>query len=50
MGTKPLLQEGDKMLARTPVSLTNTLATTANSGIVPSPANPTKHYLQKARL
>jgi len=32
MGTKPPLQEGDKLLARSPVSLTNTLATTANGG------------------
>jgi len=32
MGTKPLLQEGDKLLARSPVSLTNTLATTASGG------------------
>jgi len=32
MWTKPPLQEGDKLLARTPVSLTNTLATTANGG------------------
>ena len=32
MCTKPPLQEGDKLLARTPVSLTNTLATTANGG------------------
>jgi len=32
MGTKPPLQEGDKLLARTPVSFTNTLATTANGG------------------
>jgi len=32
MGNKPWLQEGDKLLARTPVSLTNTLATTANGG------------------
>jgi len=32
MGTKPPLQEGDKLLARTPVSLTNTFATTANGG------------------
>ena len=29
---KPPLQEGDKLLARSPVSLTNTLATTANGG------------------
>ena len=29
---KPPLQEGDKPLARSPVSLTNTLATTANGG------------------
>jgi len=32
MGTKPPLQEGDKLLARSPVSLTNTLATTATGG------------------
>ena len=29
---KPPLQEGDKLLALSPVSLTNTLATTANGG------------------
>ena len=32
MGTKPPLQEGNKLLARSPVSLTNTLSTTANGG------------------
>jgi len=32
MAPKPPLQEGGKLLVRTPVSLTNTLATTANGG------------------
>ena len=32
MGAKPPLQEGNKLLARSPFSLTNTLATTANGG------------------